>query len=177
MVPTDVEKSTQHAIIPTHNDNWLPGNVGRDELAWPFDQVRPSDHQPALTEDGLGFQFRDARVNIPRRGNSGSFRQRCPLVVTRENLLQRLWHDQTLIGQSKTGQSNIPKDGADFMWRLSETACKKGSAGSRPRAIRGRGKFLLSNRSGPARAYPNLVEEPDPCQSKSSRLAERQNYR
>jgi hypothetical protein len=115
MMPTDIEKSPKHAIVPADHDNWLTGNSVCDEVAGLFDLVRASNYLPALAENGFGFQIRDARVNIPRRRNCGGIRQRCPLVIACENLVQRLWHDQTLTGQSKTRQSNIPKDEADFM--------------------------------------------------------------
>ena len=49
--------------------------------------IRASDELPCSAEDVEPFNFCDARIDIPRRWDRRSLRERGPIVVAGENLL------------------------------------------------------------------------------------------
>src|SRR5712692_4606359 len=87
-----VEERPQHPIVDAHHHDGLSGHVRGHELSGLLHLLHPADHLPGLAENRPSFEFRNARVHIPRSRNSRSFRQGCILVVNRQYLPHRNSH-------------------------------------------------------------------------------------
>ena len=88
-----VEEPAQNAIISAHCNDGLSSNCRSDKFSGLFDLIDASDHLPGFAENGRRFEFGDARIDVPRSGNSRSFGQRRVGIVTGENFLHRSWHE------------------------------------------------------------------------------------
>src|SRR6266403_3673110 len=64
-----VVEGAQDAVVSTHGYQRLSGNRGGHKLSRLFDLICAADDLPRLTEHSLPLQFRDTRVDVPRRGN------------------------------------------------------------------------------------------------------------
>ena len=69
VMPADIEKRPQDAVVSAHGDDGLAGDRRGHELARLCHLIDASDHLPGLAEDDLPFQFGNTRVHIPRSGN------------------------------------------------------------------------------------------------------------
>src|SRR5579863_776696 len=88
MVAADVIESAEFSIIPAHDDDRLSGYGGGDELAFGRDLIGPRHQLPGLAEYVDALEFRDAWIDVPRRGNGGCLRKRGAIVVACKNFIE-----------------------------------------------------------------------------------------
>ena len=105
MMPAHIEKRSQHAIRSAHSNDRLAGNVRGDEFAGRGDLRRAANRLPRASEHALAFEFGDARIGIPRRGNGVGFGERRLVVVHREDCLHGLFHENFPFGELTAGRA------------------------------------------------------------------------
>ena len=93
VVAANIEECPENTIFAANHDDRLPGNLGSEKLSRLDHLMRPADRLPRLAEDTPPLQIRNPRIKIPRRRNRIRFGERRLIVVKRENLLNRLFHE------------------------------------------------------------------------------------
>ena len=87
MVPAHVVEGAQRAVTSTHNDYGFSRKPRGNKFSRLVQLIRASDELPGSAEDVEPLHFCDARVDIPGRRDGPGFRQRGPVVVDGQNLL------------------------------------------------------------------------------------------
>src|SRR5262249_7389399 len=97
VVPADVVKGAELAIIAAHNDQGLLVDVDGEELAGVLDLVEMANDLPVGGEDGVAFELRDAFVEIPGGRNGPGLFERVAGVIEVEDIAKRaLGHSRRL---------------------------------------------------------------------------------
>lgn len=87
MVAADIVETAQNSVISANYNNGFTGYAGADKLSGPIQLIGARNELPRLAEYSEALELRNARIDVPRGGNGRSLRQRCPVVVTGEDLV------------------------------------------------------------------------------------------
>ena len=82
-----VVEGAQDAVVSAHRYQRLIRYCCGHKLSGLFHLIDSADHLPRFAENSLPFQFRNARVHVPRSGNRVSIGQWRFVVVSGENLI------------------------------------------------------------------------------------------